>query len=452
MNNSSLSKYFILLFYFLLISCTSLTLEQPNIFLKPLNDDVEIIKHTSRLSMLEIAKDIENNEFSRTVEKLEPYVVDGDTLLYVASFDKGWEILSSDQRTERVLAYSPDGCMNIYDSTNVGFQLWLDGVVSSLQNLNKTGIDTKSSNETMWAREITSTTTSTSTTEIVHPLLVTQWGQSNPWNVKTPIDEYGDVSLTGCPAVALSQLLYFYHFNFSTPSGLYHTITPTQHLDHIDVRYLYPNYYYNEYFYTQTVVREDYTPNSSRWGDMALNIGDTSRNTRYVADLMTEVGNRIGIIYNRNGSGAGFSNIYNAFQYYSLSADYSSYSYSIVQNDLINHKPVLMLGERLNGDAHAWVVDGFEENEYVRTYNYTWHIAGRDWEGDLFTTQEVKNMFPDIKPEDGMQSSESVTGQVKRLHMNWGSDGNNDGFFYATASWMGFDENRIVIYNITPTQ
>lgn len=54
----------------------------------------------------------------------------------------------------------------------------------------------------------------------------TKWGQRNPWNTKLPRVETNDKKMilppVGCTAVAIAQLLYFTHFKFNVPDGLYH--------------------------------------------------------------------------------------------------------------------------------------------------------------------------------------------------------------------------------------
>ena len=49
---------------------------------------------------------------------LEPYVMDGDTVAWIANYDEGWELLSNDRRSPLVLARSESGRFSFFFVTN----------------------------------------------------------------------------------------------------------------------------------------------------------------------------------------------------------------------------------------------------------------------------------------------------------------------------------------------
>lgn len=111
--------HFVLIISICITSCTSLLLDQPTDIDETLTSDITKIKHTSLLSIDEAKEYVFHNKNNRSVDTFEPYVVDGDTLLYVVNYEKGWQLISSDKRTENILAYSDEGQMDIYDTIKI---------------------------------------------------------------------------------------------------------------------------------------------------------------------------------------------------------------------------------------------------------------------------------------------------------------------------------------------
>ena len=112
-------------------------------------------------------------------------------------------------------------------------------------------------------------------------------------------------------AVAVAQLLYYYHFHLGVPSGLYHSIVPT--------------FIPNGNYYTSSVTRSDYHANSSRWEEMAKTYRSQCASTDYVGDLVIDIGERVGIKYGEDGSGVAFDNYKNVFSLYGLSSSVIDY-------------------------------------------------------------------------------------------------------------------------------
>ena len=122
----------------------------------------------------------------------------------------GFAIVSSDDNKPAVLAYSPNGNLNLSDN-NPGFNWWLNSVRKVMLRHQP-------------SRETTKPDPSRFPTS-VQPLLTTSWGQREPFKFMCPFDSYvTDFSLygtytpdsghysVGCGPLAMAQYLYFYKF------------------------------------------------------------------------------------------------------------------------------------------------------------------------------------------------------------------------------------------------
>ncbi len=164
-----------------------------------------------------------------------PYVVNGDTVMYVANYEEGWEVFSNDNRLPMVLMKSETGSFNPYflDRSHP-FDCYFEDAAKSLQSI---GIDNTENPEGMW-QVYSSTPTPTptdpgtgsqytmvgmacETTETVYTpkggRLSTKWGPGTPYNQFTPFYEDAPAfhSSVGCGAVAAGQFIYFYQRYFN---------------------------------------------------------------------------------------------------------------------------------------------------------------------------------------------------------------------------------------------
>ncbi len=151
-----------------------------------------------------------------------------------------------------------------------------------------------------------------------------KWGQSYPYN-KYCFTKSGEQALVGCMAVAVGQIAAYK----KSPAML-----------------------------------DGY---SFHWDDMtsAPSIWDlTSQGMDDVARLLSIVGNKAGMDYGVDGSGASLEGGLNAFR----QMGYAKARITESRSDCINSLPSLMVGSTNSGVGHAWVVDGYkyERTEIVR--------------------------------------------------------------------------------------
>lgn len=189
---------------------------------------------------------------------IEPYVYEGDTVMFVVNYEDGWELYSNDTSVPMVLGAAEAGH---FDTDLDIFKTYIDGVVetlhsrfsNSLRNSISVGewrpytyIDSISCKDTIYCMynetrstifspiicgyndvigeghwELIGQTVINSDTSTVNHLLQTHWAQGEPWNAYTPIIN-GRHCAVGCVAVAIGQFMHYLatenNFTFVMPN------------------------------------------------------------------------------------------------------------------------------------------------------------------------------------------------------------------------------------------
>lgn len=324
--------------------------------------------------------------------------------------DEGFAIVSADDRTTSVYAFSDTGNFNIADTTfNKGLAIFLEGAVASCRDeiaqaavdestlsapaplldqrvpLPPDGIDlVLFSDGTTYGLK---TTTSMMTTE---NLLSTHWRQSSPYNYYCPVTNnakkiYDGHSPAGCVAIAIAQIMAYHQYP-SSYNGV--------------------NFNWDYILYSDTY---------------ALYTAETDEHARETAKFIYQVGLAAGMSYARKGSSSNITKAKSAFgkMGYTTSA-VTTYNSSYVYSSIKAGCPVYMRGTDDSGEGHAWVIDGAQvttttSEYYEPVYPYTY----------LFT---------------------KTTSSVDYFHCNWGWGGLDDGY-YNTSTYK-FGNNNQILYNI----
>lgn len=411
-----------------------------------------------------------SNKSNLPIKDIEPYLHDGVICLYIVNFEKGFKIVSADTRVPPILAESEDGFLDLEKLDNDGMTVWLEDTANRISILKRHNAETGEDYSDLWSNfrshkpepktrvfpgdsiwiRIVSSSLDTVNHVCVSPLLSTKWGQGYPWNTKMPLDQNNHRSVTGCVAVAVSQVLYYFNQSCNCPDDLYHqvNITNTIPVDGTSVMVV--------------LSRSDYHSPSSRWSDMALDRYDS--HTDYVSDLMLDIGGRLGMKYSATSSGVepaynySIPNLTNC----GISSSFSLYSRSLAETSILNETPVIVsafLTHELFG-GHTWVIDGCKgytlRASSINTY-YCIHPEELCLYSDIaeiYSYDEIYDAFPDA--HSGMQDF-LVNGnyQVMEWHMNWGFDGTNNDYYGVldTSSWnynsFDFKYCRTIHYNIS---
>ena len=426
----------------------------------------------------------------KEIKTIDPILFGGETCAFIVNYNEGWEIFSADKRLSPILAYSKTGSFNVEKTYNPGLLQWMDGVKQQTSKLRADRSIKANKNTEMWlgktlalvsepllakeakSRDIEPLWTKVKLSDITvyeegyltyGPLLNTEWGQDEPWNLTLPVNNFYSLRFRqGCSPVAIGQVLYYLNSQTGAPSGLFHTITIDSWQSHIP--------FTGEPYYTFNMSKSDFNTNSPRWAQMIQTPDDYSESdstsvqgARYVSDLLMDIGNRAGTTYLMcpRASGTENSGVISSLNSFGFSVDtLSSFNPSYVQSNIISGKPVIMGGRDTNFGRHMWVVDGISYSRYKTTTRYKWimgYLEGTVPHGICATQEEAKAAAWAAGydgPEDEMVTEEDTYSEPYPLyHMNWGWDGDHNGLYgnLGRIPEMGavFQYNQIIFYNLT---
>ena len=127
---------------------------------------------------------------------------EADTYYYIFNNEQqgGFVIVSADDATEQILAYSDDGYFDVNDIPE-GVQELLDGYQKEIRyvRINELIPD-----------DPTPVLEDETAKQAIAPYLSTLWGQGKPYNQECFTQE-GDTAVTGCVATAMAQIMYYHN-------------------------------------------------------------------------------------------------------------------------------------------------------------------------------------------------------------------------------------------------
>ena len=296
-------------------------------------------------------------------QESSPYYV------FNATGSKGFVVVSGDDCVggNLVLGYTDRGC---FDAGNVpvNMQEWLDAIASQITSMSRRGAT---------ARAI-------ALHDAVAPLVTTTWGQGkpaydphHPYNALCPKFD-GQLSVTGCMATALSQVLYYHR-------------TPQQPI----VGDL-PGYT----MFTNPVDMEPLPGVKFDWDNMLDNYsGETTEAQQMaVATLMRYCGQTLQMDYTpyiSNAYSYDLDLLITQFGIDQGAHTARAYEYSInawdslLYTELKEQRPLLHTGFSMGG-GHAFVLDGYEAKDGVGYFHVNW---GWDGDSDGYYRLDVLNPY-----------------------------------------------------------
>lgn len=494
--------------FILSVSCISLAPDGNDGFYVPLSSRIAVRSGsvmepsdtcfvTQKMAELFISSQKENPK----IVSVEPYEMDGVVCLYVINLEKGYRVVSADTRIQPILAECEEGKLSLKEIDNPGVKIWLEDTADRIRVLKKYNLAVKEDYSDLWSpykiqddsfvktRVMTRdssffdedyiwirTVETSSQTLYSHAnqpaLMTTKWGQGDPWNEKMPNYITNNRCLTGCAAVAVSQVLRYFNKKGYYPTALYHSVSVSSTTQHNHF-YLVNGNLLCFVFLTTILSRSNYTSSSSRWSQMP----DTylGSHTNYVSRLMLDIGNRIDVHY------SDFLSFVepDTLDHYSIpnlpqcgvSSSYAPFNFSLVETDINAKKPVIVSAYSDStqtglAGGHIWVIDGCRDfSQYYITTETYYYIPSEDYYSysnvvDVYTDDEMMSINPNVY--NGMQNVSYSTHTIKDLHMNWGWDGVGDGYYDMLSSndWLCPSGNttlnylykRRMHYNISTSQ
>lgn len=290
-----------------------------------------------------------------------------DTLLYIfINPDGGFAIIAADDAVMPILGYSKTSTTG--DITeNVAFNNQLNRYKEIITLKKKTAQRGKNAIRAWQLLETDSSATnsvstdsldanSLTTTKIAEPLITSIWGQTGSYNDSCP-------SYVGCVAVAMGQIMR-YHKWPKNGRG-WHKYTP-----------------YEEPTYGQLFA--NFGATTYNWDLMPdrLRTRSTTAEKQALQQMLYHAGVSVNMSYTKDGSGAFDIEVpmalcgYFKYNHQTIkvckAADYTAEEWiSLIKNEIDNKRPVLYSGSTKDTAGHAWVVDGYDKNDYLHV-NWGW--------------------------------------------------------------------------------
>ena len=253
---------------------------------------------------------------------------------------KGFVVIAGDDKMGKVLAYSKEASIDMAN-LNPEARYLFDTYRQVYEELSK--------NKTLTTRA----GAATKAADAVQPLLKSKWGQDYPYSKQTRY-------MTGCVATAVAQVMYYHKWPAQGKGQESYTVK-----------------------FDNTVRSADFTKSHYDWDNMLLDYNRRNITTKQedaVALLMNDVGIATNMQYTDRASGTQSYMAERALRnYFDYDASMVTRSYEgvdnfieIVKKELRNGFPLYISGDSKTGGGHAWVCDGFDEEDRFHM-NFGWN-------------------------------------------------------------------------------
>ena len=400
-----------------------------------------------------------------------PYVVNGDTVMYVANYEEGWEAFSNDNRLPMILMRSESGSFNPYflDRSNP-FECYFENAGKSMQAI---GIENTESPDGMWQLYSSSPTnpnpgnsqqymmvgTAYEVSSITYTpkggRISTKWKQSYPYNQFTPYytDGSGLNSLVGCGAVATGQFMYFYQRYFN------HSMTTVTNADYDSSKNVFTfsgdsNSVWNLF---DDGSDKEMVNNADRIKPTAVFLGYVAKNVCHLFGASEGKGTQsywtdcLEFI----NSKCNLSLKCIPFNYDKLIGILSSGLPSYA----VSYGTQLLSSGATNAVGHDYLID-FAESEYVDTYEVYAYVSLDATKPEINPTDPILNPYgPSLdyyrSKYGNIDYNRTHTEYNKWIKMNWGWGGESDEILinsqlsnwitYKGSTTLNFSNNRIAV-------
>ena len=279
--------------------------------------------------------------------------------------DKGFVIVSGDDRCYPILGYSDEGSFNQDDvPENLAHLLQsFSEQVAMLSVPKADNIQSDYSSDPVPAPAYIPKAVKAA----ISPMVTCKWGQNAPYNGSCPIysTSTGEHCAVGCTAVGMAQFLYYYkNRNVKTLQ------------DNID------GYTTSSGIKVQSIAKGTKIDWDNMLDSYVGNESDTQ--LKAVTDFLFYCGASIGTVYRQKSSsgtfafiGPALTKLFNFYPGYRLAyrTSYATVDWdNMIYNEIANGRPVLYRGASKEG-GHVFVVDGFDGDDY---YHCNWGWMGNN--------------------------------------------------------------------------
>lgn len=290
------------------------------------------------------------------------YTTDNNTAaLYVFNTTDGFVIVSADDCETPIIGYSHEGR---FDPNNVPIQLeeYLQDFVARIQYSIENQVIADDITARQWDLvKATGKLSDAKSAQAVAPLLTDKWNQGCRYNSLCPTQQGPcDHAEVGCVAVAMGQIMHYWR---------------------------YPATGWGTYSYTSAglTLSTDFGNTTYDWDHMpdSLTENSTEAEIEAVATLLFQCGVSVKMNYGPNSSNAKMTDVPNALiRYFSYSKrlhlekkkDYSNEEWITLLKDCLNLQQPIMYSGSSSSIGHAFVCDGYDDNDLFH-FNWGWGVA-----------------------------------------------------------------------------
>lgn len=304
------------------------------------------------------------------------------TLYYVFNNGDGggMVVVAGDDRVRPILAYTDEGGY-AEDAAHPGVRWWFGAVEAAMTSI--VGDSSPAGMQAVAAKSYGMG---------VKPMVQTQWGQDEPYNMLCPYDQgHGGRSLTGCVATAMAQVMYYWGYpahgtgTVSYTTGT-HNFAITENLE--------------DYVFDYERMTLDYSDNSDEYAKQA------------VATLMYACGVGTEMDYCTNASGASLTpamligrfnfdqSCTHIYREHFTTAEWEG----IIRRELDEGRPVLYSGNSQEG-GHLFICDGYDE---TGLYHINW-----GWSGLLDGYYDLAVLNPEDIAGEGFSFNQDIIYGIK---------------------------------------
>ncbi|MCQ2239878.1 MAG: C10 family peptidase [Bacteroidaceae bacterium] len=359
---------------------------------------------------------------------LEPYVMDGDTVAWIANYDEGWELLSNDRRSPLVLARSESGRFSL-DSENEAAADFIREMLNQQYMLHNREFEDNDTIHGDWSVYYLPAE-SISPEEIIHNQKATRLSQdpddgeehygywlllsqtdlgtnitTHPHAITTHWDQHMNTYIpnqcvAGCVGVAGAQYLYYLYTQNHRPA----TIVNTASLNLDGAHY--------SFFGNSATVWNNIS--NSHYRDLLIG---------YVAE---SVGTEFGLSSSSSSTATRLVPFINSFGY-----SLSSYSYTAnnITSGIYSKGALLFSMHETSGGGHSLIIDYLRKESHLSRCLYGWIETDR-------SGQPIYNLNP---PYDESMFEYTViqnrTSEQSFMRMNWGWNDSHDDNDYSLAAF-----------------
>lgn len=289
----------------------------------------------------------------KTHSDISEYTLFEDAV-HIFNFENGgFVLIAAEDASKPVLAYSSDGYFG-YSPEKNNINFWLGLYTEAVNEIRENDL---SNEQTLkeW-KNVLSNSIEKGSGKAVPKLMTSTWNQSPIYNMYCPLDG-GSLSVVGCVATAMSQIMYYHKYPATGKDT--HSYNILGQLLNVD-------YYLSRY----------------NWDEMvdALSSGSSNEAKHEVAQISYHAGVAVEMDYGSDGSGAYSTDVpyalktyfkYNNIVNYKDRSSYSDTNWmNLIKEQHDQGLPVYYSGYGPGG-GHAFVTDGYDDSNYFH-FNWGW--------------------------------------------------------------------------------